>query len=311
MRALQAIASAGSFHAAAARLGYTQSAISQQIAGLERAVAQRLVERSGGRPRVTLTEPGERLLRHAEAIFARLDVAVRELGALGDGMSGSVRIGYFQSVGQHLLPGLIKSVRQRSGALELHLHECDCNLELERQVAWGELDLAFVVLPVSQDFLDSTALLRDLPVAVVSPDDPLAGRAAITLDELAGRDLATFGLSPFQASVEDALAARGRRARVVVRSQDNDALLALASGGDATALMTQLSARGAAAAGLHALPVLGAPSRRIGVAWDARGSRSPAATVVIDEAARLCAEIDVAERLPADQHGLSAMPIVT
>ena len=78
--ALEAIASEGSFGRAAQRLGYTQSAISQQIASLERIVGQRLVERPGGPRPVTLTEAGALLLSHAEGIMARLFLMLALLG---------------------------------------------------------------------------------------------------------------------------------------------------------------------------------------------------------------------------------------
>ena len=73
--ALDAVAHEGSFGRAAERLGYTQSAVSQQIATLERIVGETLVERPGGPRAVSLTDAGEVLLRHAEAIVARLDAA--------------------------------------------------------------------------------------------------------------------------------------------------------------------------------------------------------------------------------------------
>src|SRR5262245_65822551 len=75
LAALEAVASEGSFGRAAAKLGYTQSAVSQQIATLERSVGERLLERPGGPRAVSLTDAGELLLRHAEATVARLDAA--------------------------------------------------------------------------------------------------------------------------------------------------------------------------------------------------------------------------------------------
>ena len=72
LAALQAVATEGSFHRAAERLGYTQSAVSQQIAGLERIVGMRLVHRPGGPRPISLTEAGHLLLRHGDAMLARL-----------------------------------------------------------------------------------------------------------------------------------------------------------------------------------------------------------------------------------------------
>src|SRR5918995_3854309 len=96
LAALQAIAEEGSFGRAARRLGYTQSAVSQQLAMLERLVGERLVERPGGPRPVTLTEAGELLVRHAEAIVARLEAARADLEALSAGGAGSLRVGTYQ-----------------------------------------------------------------------------------------------------------------------------------------------------------------------------------------------------------------------
>src|SRR5205823_6460569 len=106
--ALQAIAAEGSFGRAAVRLGYTQSAISQQIATLERIVGEKLVERPGGPRPVSLTEAGRLLLRHADSIVARLQAAQADLQALRAGEAGTLRIGTFQSVGARLLPEIMR-----------------------------------------------------------------------------------------------------------------------------------------------------------------------------------------------------------
>src|SRR6187399_3632564 len=97
--ALDAVAREGSFGRAADRLGYTQSAISQQIATLERIVALRLIERPGGPRPISLTEAGQILLRHADAIQARLLAAKADMAALEAGDAGRLRVGTFQSVG--------------------------------------------------------------------------------------------------------------------------------------------------------------------------------------------------------------------
>ena len=106
--ALQALADEGSFGRAAKRLGYTQSAISQQIATLERIVGERLVERPGGPRPISLTEAGQLLLRHAESIVARLQAAQADLQALRAGEVGTLRVGTFQSAGARLLPEIMR-----------------------------------------------------------------------------------------------------------------------------------------------------------------------------------------------------------
>src|ERR671936_2785394 len=92
LTALEAVAREGSFGRAAKSLGYTQSAVSQQIATLERIVGARLIERPGGPKPVSLTEAGRLLLGHAESITARLQAAQADLSALAGGVAGALRI---------------------------------------------------------------------------------------------------------------------------------------------------------------------------------------------------------------------------
>src|ERR1022692_1223484 len=107
LAALQAIAEHGSVgRGAAGALGYTQSAVSQQIATLERLVGPRLVERPGGPRAVELTEAGRLLLRHAEVIVARIQAARADMDALQGGETGTLRVGAFQSAGARILPEL-------------------------------------------------------------------------------------------------------------------------------------------------------------------------------------------------------------
>src|SRR5690348_4997197 len=106
--AFQAVARAGSFARAAEELGYTQPAVSQQIAALERIAGQRLLERSSGRSSVAPTEAGALLLDHFDTITARLGAARSDLEALASGDGGTIRVGSFQSVSARILPGLLR-----------------------------------------------------------------------------------------------------------------------------------------------------------------------------------------------------------
>jgi molybdate transport repressor ModE-like protein len=107
LAALQAVAQEGSFAGAARRLGYTQPAISQQIAALEQRVGGSLIDRSNpGEAR--LTEAGELLVRHSAAIAARLQSAHDDVQAAFEGQTALVRLGVLPSVGARVLPPLLR-----------------------------------------------------------------------------------------------------------------------------------------------------------------------------------------------------------
>ena len=171
--ALQAIAAAGSFGRAAERLGYTQSAISQQIATLERIVGEQLVERPGGPRPVSLTEAGQLLLRHADSIVARLQAAQADLQALRAGEAGTLRVGTFQSAGARVLPEIMRRFTAQWPLIEVMLEEHD-DEEIADALERGELDVGFVLLPIGDAPLETVELLRDPYVLVVAAGSPLA-----------------------------------------------------------------------------------------------------------------------------------------
>src|SRR3954447_594491 len=149
LAALEAVGRTHSFVAAARELGYTQSAISQQVARLEAAVGQRLVERAGGPRPVSLTEAGTLLLRHADAIVAQLDAAQADMAALAEGAAGPLRVGIFQSVGARILPGLLRRFREEWPRVEVRVREETDAAELLKLLEHGDLDLSFADLPLT------------------------------------------------------------------------------------------------------------------------------------------------------------------
>src|SRR6201994_4090527 len=161
LAALQAVAETGTFRGAAARLGYTQSAISQQIATLERIVGAKLVERPGGPRAVSPPEAGELVLRHAEAIVARLKAAQADVAAIADGGSGSLRIGTFQSAGARLLPEPMRRFRNDWPTIQIVLIEYGADDDLLLSVERGDLDLSFVMPPVPEGPFSVVELLSD------------------------------------------------------------------------------------------------------------------------------------------------------
>ena len=148
LAALEAVARTGSFGRAARELGYTQSAVSQQIAQLERIVGQKLFDRPGGPRPVEPTEAGLLLLGHADAIVAQLDAARADMGALAEGAAGTLRVGIYQSVGARLLPTLVRRFREQWPLVGVRVREESAAADLLRLLEHGELDLTFADLPL-------------------------------------------------------------------------------------------------------------------------------------------------------------------
>src|SRR5262249_21527104 len=143
LAALEAVARTRSFGRAARELGYTQSAVSQQIAQLERIVGQQLFHRPGGPRPVEPTEAGLLLLGHADAIVAHLDAARAAMAALAEGEAGTLRVGIYQSVGARLLPAVVRRFRAQWPRVGIRVREESAAADLLRLLEHGELDLTF------------------------------------------------------------------------------------------------------------------------------------------------------------------------
>jgi DNA-binding transcriptional LysR family regulator len=292
LAALQAVAEEGSFGRAAARLGYTQSAVSQQIAALERNVGQRLVERPGGPRPVSLTEAGELLLRHADGIVARLKAAQADLAALAEGSAGTLRVGTYQSVGAHVLPRLLAEFGQAWPEVEIQLTESADDGHLLQLVERGELDVNFVMLPAAEGPFESLELMQDPHVLVVPADSPLARRARPpSLKEVAGLPLIGFRQCRSLHQVETRFRDAGLEPRVVFRSDDNGTIQGLVAAGLGAALVPLLAVE-TGDGSVAALPLADVPPRRIGIAWHRDRYRSPAAVAFVEHARDLCSRVE-------------------
>jgi DNA-binding transcriptional LysR family regulator len=278
--ALEAVGRTHSFAAAARELGYTQSAISQQIARLERAVGQRLVDRPGGPRPVSLTEAGELLLRHADAIVAQLDAAQADMAALAEGAAGPLRVGILQSVGARILPGLLRSFREQWPRVEVRVQEETAPRELLRLLEHGELDLTFADLPLVDGPFAWNEILRDPYVLLVPAGDPLAGRdAAPPLRELSGLPLITWRQL---GEPETSLRGRVPDLNVVFRSDDNGTVVGLVAEGLGYAVVPQLVVNPRNPAYV-ALPFGNRiPPRHLAIVWHRDRYRSAAAQAFIE-----------------------------
>jgi DNA-binding transcriptional LysR family regulator len=289
--ALAAIVEEGSFAGAAARLGYTQSALSQQIRALERIVGMRLLERRSGRSPLGPTDAGALLLRHADRIVASLQAADADLAALRQGTGGRLRVGTFQTVGTGLLPTLLARFAVAHPELELSLVEAVTTEALIELVATGAVDVSFIVLPAGAEPLATEPLMDDPWMLVVPADSPLAGRAA----RIAPSDVADLTLVAYKYALpynpEAHLRLVGVEPRVLLRTDETATVLGLVAAGVAGALLPSLvvdpaDTRVSATRIDHLLP-----PRRIGLMWHRDRFRSTAFDPFVDVTREVCAEL--------------------
>ncbi len=185
MRVLREVALQGSFSAAAEALSFTQSAVSQQIAALEREAGTILVQRSARG--VRLTEAGEALVRHADAVLARLAEAEAELEAIAGLRGGRLRMAAFESAGATLMPLAIADFRQQHPAVELSMTLGEPE-QTEPQLKSGDVDVALGFgsrLQKADDGIERLFLVEDPMLLVLPREHPLAKKRNLRLADLA------------------------------------------------------------------------------------------------------------------------------
>ncbi len=293
LAALQAVAEEHSFSRAAERLGYAQSAVSQQIAALERAVGLKLVERPGGPRPVSLTEAGDVVLRHADRLLARLGALRADLDQLVAGESGKIRVGTFQSAGARILPGVIREFRRRWPDVRVEIREELQETLLLEGVEAGTLDLTFASMgtPIPSQ-LDHEVLLEDRYVLLAPPGSPYRGRASVTLQELDGLEVIEppAGVS-CQVMLERAWAAAGSTRHTVFRTDDNLTVMRMVGAGVGHAIVPELAAEPGLDADVEIVPVTGELMRRIAMFWHRDRYRSRASETFVEIAREVGAEM--------------------
>jgi DNA-binding transcriptional LysR family regulator len=290
LAALVAVAEERSFGRAAQRLGFTQSAVSQQIAAFERGIGTALFDRPGGPLPVEITPAGEALLPHARAILERLDAADAELDRLLAGEGGRITIGTFQSVSVKALPIIIGRLRAERPDLEIRLVESDDNDELQRRTLDGELDVSFIVFHDDTDErLDFEELCRDPFVAISRATDELP--AVLGKRELSTTSLIGQHASSCQLLIDRGLQRMDVAADYVFRSNDNAAVQAMVRAGMGVAIMPWLAIDpDDAEVGIHELDPPLAP-RIIGLIRRRGRTLSPATARFVEIAREVAAEL--------------------
>jgi DNA-binding transcriptional LysR family regulator len=292
LQALDAVARHLSFNGAAGELGYTQSAVSQQIVALERLVGTRVFDRGSGPRPVRLTEPGRVLLGHAQAVLARVDAASADLTALVQGAVGELRIGTYQSVATRLLPAVLSRFREQWPRIDIQLFESGSHDDIDTRLERGAADLAFTVPPVPRrDLFDHIELLRDRYLLVVHPEHPLARAGSIELHDLADIDLVGYRVCRAHAQVERHLRSRGIEPRVVLRAEDNQLLQGLAAEGVGAAIMPLLAIDLQRSDTVVLDLSRHLPARRIGLLWHRERHLAPPAESFVQIARAIGAEL--------------------
>ena len=299
LKVLLALDEHGSFSAAADALDYTQSAVSKQVATLEREAGAQLVVREV-RP-VRLTPAGEVLVRHARTMLEGLAAATAELEAIAGLHAGRVRVGACASVGATLVVQAVAAFRRDHPGVELTLLEAGRDALVDG-VRAGDLDVAAVFdFPslglVVDEGLESRHLLDEPHDLILPPDHRLAGRKRITMADLRDEDwlFPTLGpASPTQRLFDAACAAAGYEPNVVFRVNDCEMLQALVGIGVGIGFLPRLA--------LHPLhpdvvirPVEDAPQRRV-LAVSLAGARSQATEAFLGLVERYAAAYPTLQR---------------
>jgi DNA-binding transcriptional LysR family regulator len=279
LQVLAELASRGSFSGAAEALDYTQSAVSKQVAALEREVGTQLVVRDV-RP-VRLTTAGEALLRHARTVLEGLAAAEAELEAIAALESGRVRVGTYSSVGATLVVQAIAAFRKRHPGVEITVLEAGRDRLIEH-VRAGDLDLAavfdFPALGIRVDEgLECRHLLDERHDLLLHPEHRLTRKKKITMADLREEDwlFPTLGPdSPTQKLFAAACSAAGYEPRIVFRVNDCEMFQALVAAGVGVGFLPRLALH-PVHPGVVIKQVADAPGRRI-LAVALPGMRSPA-----------------------------------
>jgi len=241
LRVLREVARRGSLAGAADGLSYTPSAVSQQIAVLEREAGTRLLERRGRG--VVLTEAGETLVAHAETILDQLEAAEQALAALVDLRRGHLRMASFATAGATVLPRAVDAFRARHPGIELTVGQASPRESVAR-LREGRLDIALTVDLEEQpaEGVEVIHLFKDRLRLALRRDHPLAAQEEVRLEDLAEETWIDVPAATSGGHVAARAAARaGFVPRVAFESDDYIAIRELVGAGAGVALLPDLA----------------------------------------------------------------------
>ncbi|WP_169949882.1 LysR family transcriptional regulator [Microbispora sp. H11081] len=293
LKALHAVAVYGSVGAAAEALMVTPSAISQQLAKLERETGAVLIERNGRG--VKLTDAAGLLAEHAERILALVETAEAEFEALRGAVVGRLTMSAFPTAARGILPRALTALKRQHPDLDLLAYEREPERQI-RELVRGDLDLAIL-----QDWLNRplalpegvsrTTLLDDVADVVVPVDHPLVGVDQVSLRDLAGDNwISSAPGTVCHDFLVFLLRSEEREPRIVCMADEYPTQLALVAEGHGCALIPRLG-RGPLPDGVAVLAVQPPPVRRIYAAWRTDAARRPAIRAAVEALRSACSEL--------------------
>ncbi|MEW2389742.1 LysR family transcriptional regulator [Streptomyces venezuelae] len=278
LRALHAVSVHGTVGAAATALGYTPSAVSQQIAKLERETRTTLLERRGRG--VALTEEALHLADTAQQLLAIVERAETELEERRGVPAGRLTIAAFASAARGLMPSVLADLARRHPSLDTRMTEIDPHLSIDL-VAKGAVDMAVAhdwdIAPIpTPPGVEQAVIGDDFCDLVVPHDHRLAGRASVRREELKSERWITQppGLVCHEWLIRT-LREAGCEPDIAHQAEENPTLVALVAAGLGVALIPRLG-RGPIPSGAVTVPLAPVPVRRLYALWRAGASRRPA-----------------------------------
>lgn len=304
LRALNAVAEYGSVSAAATALGVTTSAVSQQIAKLERETSSRLLERSGRG--VRLTDAALLLVGHAERILSLVAEAEADLEAQRGSVVGKIRVAAFATAARGIMPHALRDTITRHPQLTVEFHECEPQTALP-QVVRGDFDIAVVQdwqnspMPFPEG-LEKTSLLDDPAEIALPSSHRLADRDSVALIDLADEEW--VGAPPgdiCHAWLCHTLRNGGVEPKIAHFSMEYPTQLALVAAGLGVAVLPRLG-RGALLPGVVTVPVQPRLVRHLYVVWRTEAGRRPAVQAMVAALRRAVGTVGTTGRAPAPSH---------
>ena len=231
-QAVLAVAELGSFRAAAAALGFTQSALSHQVSALEAALGQSLFHRPGGRAPVRLTPAGEAVCRRARRALSEVEAVAADAEQAARGEIVRVRVGVTQTAAAEIMPAALRAFRDDHPGVEVVLTAADDPDSSRAALRRGDLDLAFSYDPEADEYVEAIKVLEDPWVILTRRDSAIAGLEHPGFGVLDQLDLVAWTRRwRGQAELEDSWARRGIAPKIVYRTDDNLALQRLVAAG--------------------------------------------------------------------------------